>query len=198
MHHIHAWGFHNSYGRHNAIRLEKSLFPCQGQQICKTVRNHVLIQITLPIVDYLCKLLCTDMGIKILSMRGIAIDTRYRWLNTHFGFLKLGHLLIPLTGFLQVNPDMVASLEKAGLSFAAKDETGERTEIVEVPSHPFFIGAQFHPEFKSRPGKVSPLFSGQSSCHGFKQNLQTFFLIKMFSNLNQITNLVSRTNSSIL
>lgn len=69
---------------------------------------------------------------------------------------------------------MVASLEKAGLSFAAKDETGERTEIVEVPSHPFFIGAQFHPEFKSRPGKVSPLFLGQSSCHGFKQNLQTF------------------------
>ncbi|CAN6832866.1 unnamed protein product [Brassica oleracea] len=59
-----------------------------------------------------------------------------------------------------VNPDMAVCLEKAGLSFAAKDETGKRIEIVEVPSHPFFIGAQFHPEFKSRPGKVSPLFLG--------------------------------------
>ncbi|RID53187.1 hypothetical protein BRARA_G00604 [Brassica rapa] len=60
----------------------------------------------------------------------------------------------------EVNPDMVERLEKAGLSFAAKDETGKRMEIVELPSHPFFIGAQFHPEYKSRPGKASPLFLG--------------------------------------
>jgi len=33
-------------------------------------------------------------------------------------------------------------------------------QIVEMRGHPFFIGAQFHPEFKSRPGKPSPLFSG--------------------------------------
>ncbi|CAH2034619.1 unnamed protein product [Thlaspi arvense] len=59
-----------------------------------------------------------------------------------------------------VNPDMVERLEKAGLSFAAKDETGKRMEIVELPNHPFFIGAQFHPEYKSRPGKASPLFLG--------------------------------------
>ncbi|KAF3590053.1 hypothetical protein F2Q69_00028550 [Brassica cretica] len=60
----------------------------------------------------------------------------------------------------EVNPDMVELLEKAGLSFAAKDETGKRMEIVELPNHPFFIGAQFHPEYKSRPGKASPLFIG--------------------------------------
>ncbi|KAG5378454.1 hypothetical protein IGI04_026296 [Brassica rapa subsp. trilocularis] len=35
-----------------------------------------------------------------------------------------------------------------------------RQTIVELPSHPFFIGAQFHPEYKSRPGKASPLFLG--------------------------------------
>ncbi|KAF3591290.1 hypothetical protein DY000_02026972 [Brassica cretica] len=33
-------------------------------------------------------------------------------------------------------------------------------EIVELPNHPFYIGAQFHPEYKSRPGKPSPLFLG--------------------------------------
>uniref|UniRef100_A0A453F592 CTP synthase (glutamine hydrolyzing) n=1 Tax=Aegilops tauschii subsp. strangulata TaxID=200361 RepID=A0A453F592_AEGTS len=33
-------------------------------------------------------------------------------------------------------------------------------QIIELPNHVFFIGAQFHPEFKSRPGKPSPLFLG--------------------------------------
>ncbi|XP_020208399.1 CTP synthase [Cajanus cajan] len=60
----------------------------------------------------------------------------------------------------EVNPDMISQLENAGLSFVGKDETGRRMEIIELPGHPFYIGAQFHPEFKSRPGKPSPLFLG--------------------------------------
>ncbi|XP_006644451.1 CTP synthase-like [Oryza brachyantha] len=60
----------------------------------------------------------------------------------------------------EVNPEMVPEFEKAGLSFVGKDESGKRMEIIELPSHKFFIGAQFHPEFKSRPGKPSPLFLG--------------------------------------
>ncbi|GAB2282364.1 CTP synthase 1 [Dionaea muscipula] len=60
----------------------------------------------------------------------------------------------------EVNPDMVARLEDAGLIFTGKDETGQRMEIVEVDDHPFFIGVQFHPEFKSRPVKPSPPFLG--------------------------------------
>ncbi|KAH0911153.1 hypothetical protein HID58_034474 [Brassica napus] len=77
--------------------------------------------------------------------------------RTHMGgTMRLGSRKSIFT----VNPDMVERLEKAGLSFAAKDETGKRMEIVELPNHPFFIGAQFHPEYKSRPGKASPLFLG--------------------------------------
>ncbi|KAL8137166.1 hypothetical protein V2J09_003167 [Rumex salicifolius] len=53
----------------------------------------------------------------------------------------------------EVNPEVVKQLEDAGLAFVGKDETGQRMEIVELPSHPYFIGTQFHPEFKSRPGK---------------------------------------------
>uniref|UniRef100_A0A2N9F716 CTP synthase n=1 Tax=Fagus sylvatica TaxID=28930 RepID=A0A2N9F716_FAGSY len=60
----------------------------------------------------------------------------------------------------EVNPDMVVRLERAGLLFTGKDETGRRMEIVELPNHPYFVGVQFHPEFKSRPGKPSPLFLG--------------------------------------
>ncbi|KAB1997909.1 hypothetical protein E1A91_D12G054300v1 [Gossypium mustelinum] len=60
----------------------------------------------------------------------------------------------------EVNPDMVARLENAGLSFTGKDQTGQRMEIIELPDHPYYIGVQFHPEFKSRPGKPSALFLG--------------------------------------
>ncbi|KAL3849296.1 hypothetical protein ACJIZ3_011178 [Penstemon smallii] len=60
----------------------------------------------------------------------------------------------------EVNPDMVLRLEEAGLAFAGKDENGNRMEIIELPGHPYFVGVQFHPEFKSRPGKPSALFLG--------------------------------------
>ncbi|XVE53412.1 hypothetical protein DITRI_Ditri03aG0000900 [Diplodiscus trichospermus] len=60
----------------------------------------------------------------------------------------------------EVNPNMISELEAAGMSFVGTDESGRRMEILELPSHPYFIGVQFHPEFKSRPGKPSALFSG--------------------------------------
>ncbi|XP_031493228.1 uncharacterized protein LOC116259255 isoform X1 [Nymphaea colorata] len=60
----------------------------------------------------------------------------------------------------EVNPEMIDQLEQAGLSFVGKDESGKRMEIVELPGHPYFVGVQFHPEFKSRPGKPSAVFLG--------------------------------------
>uniref|UniRef100_A0ACD5VZD1 Uncharacterized protein n=2 Tax=Avena sativa TaxID=4498 RepID=A0ACD5VZD1_AVESA len=60
----------------------------------------------------------------------------------------------------EVNPDMVPEFENAGLQFVGKDESGRRMEIIEIPNHQYFVGAQFHPEFKSRPSKPSPLFVG--------------------------------------
>ena len=35
-----------------------------------------------------------------------------------------------------------------------------KLEIVELPEHPWYVGCQFHPEFKSRPDRVHPLFGG--------------------------------------
>jgi len=60
----------------------------------------------------------------------------------------------------EVNPEMVPKFEEAGLRFVGKDETGTRMEIVELTGHKYFVAAQFHPEFKSRPFKPSPLFLG--------------------------------------
>ena len=60
----------------------------------------------------------------------------------------------------EVNPDLIEDIEKAGLVFVGKDETGQRCEIFELDNHPYYVGVQFHPEFKSRPGKPSPPFLG--------------------------------------
>eukprot|EP00898_Chlorokybus_atmophyticus_P007487 jgi/Chlat1/773/Chrsp104S01244 len=60
----------------------------------------------------------------------------------------------------EVNPEMVGKLEEHGMHFVGKDETGRRMEILEVDDHPYFVATQYHPEFKSRPGKPSPVFLG--------------------------------------
>ena len=60
----------------------------------------------------------------------------------------------------EVNPDIIEEIESAGLKFVGKDETGQRCEIFELDGHPYYVGVQYHPEFKSRPGKPSPPFLG--------------------------------------
>jgi CTP synthase len=61
----------------------------------------------------------------------------------------------------EINPDLVPEIEKgSNLRFVAQDDTGKRMEIVEVQGHPYFVACQYHPEFKSRPLKASPLFVG--------------------------------------
>ena len=60
----------------------------------------------------------------------------------------------------EVNPDFIEQIEEAGLKYVGKDETGQRCEIMELDGHPYFVGTQYHPEFKSRPGRPSPPFLG--------------------------------------
>jgi len=48
--------------------------------------------------------------------------------------------------------------EKKGMVFSGKSPNGELVEMVEIPAHPWFIGCQFHPEYKSRPMTSHPLF----------------------------------------
>ena len=47
-----------------------------------------------------------------------------------------------------------------GMRFSGLSPDGSLVEMVELPEHPFYIAAQFHPEFKSRPNRPHPLFSG--------------------------------------
>ncbi len=49
-------------------------------------------------------------------------------------------------------------ISQNGLVLSGKSPVGKLVEMVENPNHPWFIGVQFHPEFKSRPNRVHPLF----------------------------------------
>lgn len=59
----------------------------------------------------------------------------------------------------EVNNEYREELEKAGFLVAATSPDGHLVEIMELKDHPFFIGSQFHPEFKSRPFSPHPLFN---------------------------------------
>jgi len=47
---------------------------------------------------------------------------------------------------------------EAGMVFSGTSPNGRLVEIVELRDHPFFVGTQFHPEFRSRPNRPHPLF----------------------------------------
>jgi CTP synthase len=61
----------------------------------------------------------------------------------------------------EVNPDYVKRISDAGLVFSGTSPDGTLMEIAELPKseHPFFLGAQFHPEFLARPLSPHPLFT---------------------------------------
>lgn len=58
----------------------------------------------------------------------------------------------------EVNNDYRERLAAAGLVFSGTSPDGKLVEMIELKNHPFFVGTQFHPEFKSRPLKPHPLF----------------------------------------
>jgi len=58
----------------------------------------------------------------------------------------------------EFNNDFLDRLKEAGMVISGTSPNGELVEIVEIGDHPWFLGCQFHPEFKSRPMEPHPLF----------------------------------------
>ena len=52
------------------------------------------------------------------------------------------------------------TLTDKGLEIVGRSFDGKFVEIIELPSHPWYLAVQFHPEFKSKPLKPHPLFAG--------------------------------------
>jgi CTP synthase len=60
----------------------------------------------------------------------------------------------------EINNDYRPALESQGMEICGVNPDQNLVEIVELPEHPWFVGCQFHPEFKSRPNLPHPLFLG--------------------------------------
>lgn len=60
----------------------------------------------------------------------------------------------------EFNNDYLEALKEKGLVFSGTSPDGRLVETIELTEKPFYVGVQFHPEFKSRPNKPHPLFKG--------------------------------------
>lgn len=73
----------------------------------------------------------------------------------------------------EFNPSYEEPLTRAGLLISGKNPDHKLVEIIEIANHPWFVGCQFHPEFKSRPLSPHPLFKdfiGASYAYRLKRN----------------------------
>jgi CTP synthase len=60
----------------------------------------------------------------------------------------------------EVNKNLLHFFEKTNLVFSGKSKKGDLMEMLEIKSHPWYLGCQFHPEFTSSPINGHPLFNG--------------------------------------
>ncbi len=60
----------------------------------------------------------------------------------------------------EVNSNLIDKITAKGLKIAGLSTDNKLVEIIEIPTHPWFVGVQFHPEFTSNPRQGHPLFSG--------------------------------------
>ena len=59
----------------------------------------------------------------------------------------------------EINKKYIKDFEEKGMVFSAESDGGKRMEMLEIPSHKFYLGVQFHPEFNSRPGFPEEAFA---------------------------------------
>jgi len=72
----------------------------------------------------------------------------------------------------EVNNRYRRDLESAGMALSGLSPDGSLVEFIELPDHPFFVGTQAHPEFKSRPDEPHPLFIGLTAAAGRHASVQ--------------------------
>ena len=114
-----------------------------------------------PVIDFIPE------QIKILQESRYGATMR---LGAYPAILKKGTIIQKLYGVenvserhrhrYEVNPEYVDKLERCGLVFSGRSPDGVLMEFMELPKHPYFVGTQAHPEFKSRPLRPAPLFDG--------------------------------------
>lgn len=66
----------------------------------------------------------------------------------------------------EFNTNYLEDFSKKGMIFSGESDNGRRMEILEIPSHKFFVGVQYHPEFDSRPGFPEEVFKAFTTASG--------------------------------
>jgi CTP synthase len=85
----------------------------------------------------------------------------------------------------EFNPEYKKLLEEKGLKFSGMSPDEKFVEIIEIPDHPFFIGCQFHPEYKSKPLAPHPIFVAFVKA-AFQNRLQSENLKQDIINVQQV------------
>jgi CTP synthase len=74
----------------------------------------------------------------------------------------------------EANPEYMPQLEEKGLRVTGISPDGKFVEIVELADHPWFLGCQFHPEYKSKPTAPHPLFrSFVAAAHQYRRSMKS-------------------------
>jgi CTP synthase len=89
-------------------------------------------------------------GHDVVIMKGTRLHELYKTETVHERFRHRFHLI----------DRYLNKMNEKGLKVSAHDSTGHIINAIEHVDHPFWIGVQYHPEFKSRPGKPHPLYLG--------------------------------------
>jgi CTP synthase len=87
----------------------------------------------------------------------------------------------------EVNPRYRRRLEQAGLFCSGTSPDGTLVEFIELPSHPYYVGTQAHPEFKSRPDRAHPLFRALVEAAIASERARRPRLIELDSDLHAIS-----------
>ena len=128
----------------NVLKLEDANSE-EFEQECKNPVIHIMTDQkvvtrkggTMRLGSYPCKIVKGSLAEKIYKTDEISERHRHRF---------------------EYNNDYREKMEEAGLKICGTSPDGTLVEMVEIEDHPFFIAAQFHPEFKSRPDRPAPLF----------------------------------------
>jgi len=92
---------------------------------------------TMRLGEYACRLKRNTIAFKAYGMEMISERHRHRY---------------------EVNDEYRKTLEDKGLIISGVNPERDLVEVIELKDHPFFLGTQFHPEFKTRPTRPHPLF----------------------------------------
>ena len=155
------------YARENGIPF---LGICLGMQMCvvefaRNVLGYADASSTEKDPDTTHPVICMMEEQKKTTIKGGTMR-----LGAYSCVLKEGSLAASLYGGLSIrerhrhryefNSEYLDEFEKNGMMATGRNPETGLVEIVELPSHPFFIGSQFHPEYKSTPENPHPLFKG--------------------------------------